>query len=92
LHSNWCAYYVPDKTNNWINLSEDNYWEEFMPVCSKDVKNGKGKDTILNSFSLGVATNRDEWVYVFNEKNLLNKVSYFANSYNQEILRWKSSK
>lgn len=82
----------PDKTNNWINLSEDNDWEEFLPVCSKDVKNGKGEGALFESFSLGVATNRDEWVYDFNGKNLLNKVSYFASSYNQEILRWKSSK
>jgi predicted helicase len=40
-----------------------------MPLCSKEAKLGRESEgTIFELFSLGVVTNRDEWVYDFNVK------------------------
>ncbi|HAQ21159.1 MAG TPA: DNA methyltransferase [Prolixibacteraceae bacterium] len=74
----------PDKTNNWINLSEDNDWEELLPVADKDVKLGKSKNALFELFSLGVVTNRDEWVYDENELVLKKKVQHLITVYNAD--------
>jgi predicted helicase len=81
----------PDKNNNWINLSDDNDWDSLLPVADKNVKLGRSKDSVFESFSLGVATNRDEWVYDFSETNLKKKVRYFIDFFNEESQRWRNS-
>jgi predicted helicase len=86
----------PDKNNNWINLA-DNDFESLIPVCSKEVKaankNSKSQDqAIFKLFSLGVVTNRDEWVYDFDLKNLENKVKFLISGYNKDLIRLKGIK
>ena len=68
---------TPSKKNNWINLT-DNDFEELMPLIDK-----KNQNTIFEFSSLGVSTNRDEWVYDFDENNLENKIKFFIEKYNE---------
>ncbi len=70
---------IPDKKNNWINLT-DNDWESLIPVADK-----KSNDVIFGFSSLGVSTNRDDWVYDFDKINLENKIKYFIDKYNDLI-------
>lgn len=79
----------PDKTNNWINLSEENDWEDLLSVADKNVKLGKGGNAIFELFSLGVVTNRDEWVYDDNESELKKKVRFLIDVYNSDLQRLK---
>ena len=80
---------TPDKNNNWINLS-DNDWDTLMPIADKDLKQGKKKDgAIFELFSLGVVTARDEWVYDFDEQNLEKKVRYLIEVYNRDVEKLK---
>jgi len=72
----------PDKNGNWINLT-DNDFETLMPVCSKDVKNGKGGEAIFEFYSFGINTSRDEWVYDFSKENLANKMQFFIQKYHE---------
>lgn len=65
----------PDKNNNWINLSKDNDWEELVDVSE-----------IFGLLTNGIVTNRDEWVYDFDKKNLNNKVLYLSKIYNRNTL------
>ena len=67
---------VPDKNNNWINLSE-NTWEELLPLCDKNVKAGKSKEAIFEIYSTGLSTNRDEWIIDFSRVILENKMKFF---------------
>jgi predicted helicase len=76
---------TPDKNHNWIHLAEDNDWENLLPVCSKEVKVGKGKEAIFELFSLGVVTNRDEWVYDFDSGNLAKKIVFLTGVYNKDV-------
>jgi predicted helicase len=85
-----CEIIRPDKNNNWINMA-DNDFESLLPLCSKEVKLRRNKEALFELFSLGVATNRDEWVYDYNEDNLMAKVNYFINKYAQEKKRWTTS-
>ena len=83
----------PDKNHNWINLTESK-WEEFISIASKETKFGKTEreiKTIFKIYSLGVATNRDEWVYDENPKRLEEKVIYFFDKFEDEKSRWERS-
>jgi predicted helicase len=75
---------IPDERNNWINKT-DNDFHHLIPMCSKEVKLGKNQQAIFKLFSLGVSTNRDDWVYDFSKTNLLKKVNFFIKNYNQMI-------
>ena len=73
---------LPDKTHNWINLSEENDWEKLLPICSKTGKSGKEENVIFRLYSTGISTNRDEWIIDFSRNNLGDKMTYFASFYN----------
>ena len=66
--------------NNWIDLGEDEF-DSFLPLISKNVKNHKSKKAIFSQYSLGVSTNRDEWITDFSSENLTDKMSYFVDEY-----------
>lgn len=73
---------IPDEKFNWLNLT-DNDFNNLIPVASK-----KNDQTIFNLYSNGFVTNRDEWVYDFDLKNLENKSNFFIEEYNYEVNRW----
>jgi predicted helicase len=73
----------PDVRHNWINIPENDF-ETFLPIASKAVKRRKrvGQDvTIFKSYSLGVSTNRDEWVYDMDKERLKAKVKRLIAEY-----------
>jgi len=71
----------PDKNNNWINLS-DNDFESLLPIASKDVKAKRSDAALFGLYSLGISTNRDEWVSNFSKKHLGMRMDYFLRYYN----------
>lgn len=89
---------TPDRKGNWINLT-DNDFDDFLSLVDKDVKAGRVEEAVFHLFSRGVETNRDEWVYDINQKNLLEKVSFFIKKYNESVekeinnpeIKWNSS-
>ena len=79
----------PDKHHNWINLAE-NEWDKLLPIADKDVKSTRDKideKAIFKLFSLGVVTNRDDWVYDRRESNLEEKIKFLIEVYNREVER-----
>jgi len=81
-------YIQPDKNSNWINLA-DNDWEKLLPTISYDVKNAAIDNTIFKTFSNGIATNRDYWVYDESLINLEKKIKYFIERFNFLIDEFK---
>jgi predicted helicase len=80
----------PDRTHNWVNLTNNDF-ETLIPLASKQTKSAKsGRDikAIFRTFSLGVATNRDEWVYDLDNEDLKEKIAYFCETYHAEQKRW----
>lgn len=67
----------PDKNNNWINLT-DNDWEDYLAVSAENQKDG-----IFGFTTLGTSTNRDEWVYDDSVQNLHRKIEFFIDKYNE---------
>lgn len=78
------AKIIPDKNNNWINLSDNNF-DELLSSANKEVKLGKNNEAVFQLFFAGVPTNRDEWVYDFDKNTLKNKMKYFSDEYNKSI-------
>ena len=70
----------PDLENNWINPLSENL-DDTIPLFDSE---GKG---IFNFHSLGVSTNRDEWVFDFDKVNLKRKIKYFVKIYSEDILK-----
>jgi predicted helicase len=83
---------TPDKDHNWINLTANDFGS-LLPLGTKDTKLAKKislEKAIFKLFSLGVVTNRDEWVYDFDEVALRHKVQHFIRIYNREVGRFGS--
>ncbi|MDB4075702.1 N-6 DNA methylase [Crocinitomicaceae bacterium] len=78
-HIEWDRIY-PDKNSNWINTGEDDF-EKMIPVVSKK----KTDNTIFNFYSLGVSTNRDDWVYDLSKDTLERKMQYFSEWYQKSV-------
>ena len=71
----------PDAKANWINQNE-NDWDDLIPVADKKTKAAKVKGqerAVFKLFSLGISSNRDQWVYDPDRTNLIDKISFFLN-------------
>ena len=84
----------PDAQSNWLYLTNNDF-ETLIPLASKDTKAAKtaGKErAIFKLHSLGVVTNRDDWVYDESRDVLLTKVKHFIDIYERERARWGAAK
>jgi predicted helicase len=84
----------PDKTHNWVNLTSNDF-ETLMPLASKETKAAKtaGKErAIFKLFSLGISTNRDEWVTDADKAVLERKAIYLSarltTDIKQNAIKW----
>ena len=76
---------TPDQKGNWLNQSNSDF-EKLMPLANRQTKLAKrdeDEQAVFGLYSLGVATNRDEWVYDFDTNDLGKKVRAFINSYEE---------
>ncbi|MBI1926972.1 N-6 DNA methylase, partial [Candidatus Poribacteria bacterium] len=79
----------PDEKNTWLTEGLHDEFETFMPIGSKATKasSKSNGDAIFNLYSLGVATNRDIFVYSFDFKLLQERVRTFIEIYNSTVDR-----
>jgi predicted helicase len=72
----------PTKTFFWLNNPTDNDFDDLVPLLDEDVKWGKRNvGSIFSLYSLGIATNRDEWVYDHSSDHLQSKIRDFIGIY-----------
>ncbi len=71
---------TPDKNHHWIDLV-NNDWEHLIPLIDKLVKSQKGQCALFKTFSLGIETKSDHWMYDYSSELLKNKVKYFIEQY-----------
>lgn len=89
---------------NWQTLAhrDDATWLDIPDADTSgliqlvDKKNKRAEGTssdrsIFKLFSLGVATNRDDWVYDKNAVNLAKKIRLFTHTFNSERRRWNTA-
>ncbi|HEV8079644.1 MAG TPA: type ISP restriction/modification enzyme [Chitinophagaceae bacterium] len=71
---------TPDKNNNWLTNDE---FDELIPLADKAVKTSQSEEAIFKLFCWGNSSNRDEWVYDFNNDTLEKKMVYFSETFNR---------
>ena len=82
---------TPDKRNDWLNQANPEF-EQLLPIATRKTKFAKRADdeqAIFGMYSLGISTNRDEWVYDFNSIDLEEKVRFFCTTYQSEMKRFE---
>jgi len=77
----------PDKNANWVNLTNNDF-DTLLPLASKETKAAKSaakERAIFKTFSLGVSTNRDEWVTDPSKVSLEKKAEVLLSRLNTEV-------
>jgi predicted helicase len=75
----------PDKDGNWVGHPESSF-DELLPIADKNTKSIKvasNERAIFKLFSLGVSTNREEWIYDIDQKSLIRKIKYLVKCYDE---------
>ncbi len=82
---------TPGQRYAWLTEGLHAEFETFIPMGTKEAKAAKGEvvEVIFKSYSLGVSTNRDAWVYNFNRNILADNMDRLIGTYNAEVDRWK---
>jgi predicted helicase len=86
----WQLLY-PDERFTWITENLRTEFEVFLPIGTKEGKASIESltKTLFWTYTNGVKTNRDNWVYDFQELSLTQKIIRFIDTYNGEVDRWK---
>ena len=80
----------PNARHMWLTEGFAADFDTFIPLGTKAAKAAKGEvaGTIFKTFSLGVSTNRDAWVYNLNPQQLAKNVQRTIRAYNLCVLEW----
>ncbi|MFN8378109.1 MAG: type ISP restriction/modification enzyme [Anaerolineae bacterium] len=80
----------PDAKHTWRIPENADEYAAYLPLGSKEAKQSRSgaEATIFELYSLGVASNRDEWVYAFGSDDLVSQVKRFIQNYNSEVFRY----
>ncbi len=74
----------PDDSHNWLDQSHPEF-ALLSPLVYRQVRSAKysgDEQAIFGLCSMGVSTNRDDWVYDHSVGDLRNKALFFADTYN----------
>ncbi|RKU31938.1 DNA helicase [Candidatus Poribacteria bacterium] len=80
----------PDTRHTWLTEGLHTEFETFIPMGSKEAKAAKGvvEDVVFQSYSTGILTGRDAWVYNFHRDMLAQNMTCTIGTYNAEVARW----
>ena len=81
----------PNARQMWLTEGLRDDFETFIPMGTKAAKAAKGEaeGTIFKTYSLGIVTSRDAWVYHFKEAALQENMTRMTEFYNAEVGRWE---
>lgn len=75
-----------DENNDWINKRKDKFIK-FIKLEPENKYDSNGKSVFI-TYSLGIATNKDVFMYNYSKRNLKNNVSNMIKYYNEERERY----
>ena len=74
---------TPDGRHSWLNQSDSDF-SKLVPVANRPTKlaiSASEEQSLFGLYSLGVVTNRDDWVYDFDSVHLSRKIRELITSY-----------
>ncbi len=84
----------PDSRQTWLTEGLHAEFDTFIPMGTKEGKAAKGEavNVIFKTYSSGVKTNRDAWVYNFDRGALTENISGMIEIYNEQVFKWERRK
>ncbi|MYA69274.1 N-6 DNA methylase, partial [Candidatus Poribacteria bacterium] len=81
---------TPDRRYTWLTEGLHAEFDTFIPIGTKGAKAHKeaAVNVIFKTYSRGIATCRDAWVYNFNAGRLAEHVQQMIKFYNAQVLKW----
>ena len=81
----------PDARHTWLTEGLHAEFDTFIPIGTKEAKAWKGaaENVIFKTYSSGISTGRDAWVYNFDRDILADNMYKMIDNYNTEVDRWK---
>ena len=81
----------PDVRYTWLTEGLHAEFNTFIPIGTKEAKAQKSvaTDVVFKTYCRGVVTNRDAWVYNFNQNTLIKNIQGMIDTYNGEVDRSK---
>ena len=81
----------PNKQHTWLTEGLHAEFDTFIPIGTKKAKAQKSiaENVVFKTYSNGIKTNRDAWVYNFNQNALTENVQRMIGTYNAEVDKWK---
>ena len=82
---------TPDSRYTWLTEGLHAEFDTFIPIGTKEAKAKKSTatDVIFKTYSRGINTSRDTWVYNFNRDILTGNIQRMSGTYNTEVDKWK---
>lgn len=80
----------PNKHGDWINHRNDAF-ESFIPLAPEKKFDAKS-ESFFSTYAIGVATNRDTWVYNFSESELTKNIQRTVEFFNEQQKGFKDAK
>jgi predicted helicase len=80
----------PDNEHRWLVDPQTKEFESYVALGSKDAKKAEWgeAETIFKTYSNGVKTSKNAFVYDFDEEALEQRMRGMIDLYNQEVNRW----
>jgi predicted helicase len=75
----------PDKNYTWLTEGLQIDFDSLIKLVSTE---SKELTKLFNSFSNGIKTNRDAWVYNFNSDYLLKNIERLITTFNEQVTKW----
>jgi predicted helicase len=80
----------PDKKHTWLTEGLHSEFDDFIPLGTKETKAEKAavENVVFKTYSGGMMTGRDAWVYNFNQNVLIENVQSTIKVYNEQVSQW----
>lgn len=79
----------PDEHGDWINLRNEGF-REFIPLEPKKKFDAKA-ESVFMTYAIGLASNRDSWVYNFSNQSVEDNMKRMIDFYNNEVRKYSEA-
>ena len=81
---------TPNEHGDWIAMRNESF-DTFIPMAPEK-KFDLTTQTVFNTYAIGVATNRDAWVYNFSKKAVSDNMKRLIEFYNEQTEKFQEEK
>jgi predicted helicase len=81
----------PNARHTWLTAGEEEGFGELLPLGSKEAKASKRPETVFKTYSNGVKSNSDAYVFGFDRAAVAERAAKMVENFNSELDRWRRS-